>query len=184
MKEGTGRAAMADVSGKQATAREAAAEGFVRMSSAAWRLVREGRIPKGDVFAVSRVAGIAAAKETPRIVPLCHPIPVSHAAVDLFLSRPGEVRIEAAVRSVAPTGVEMEALTAVAAAALCVYDMVKPVDRAIRIERIRLLRKTGGKSGDYEAPSRERRAGNRRARKAASRSSAGERGIAPKRSRL
>lgn len=177
----TGKATMADISGKPGTGREAVAEGRVFLSRAAWDMVRGGRIPKGDVFAVARVAGILAAKGTPGIVPLCHPIPLSSVRVDLSLAEPGEVRIEAMVKTVAPTGVEMEALTAVAAAALCVYDMVKPVDRSIEISGIRLLRKSGGKSGDYLAAVASRR--SRTARPAASRDSAGERGRGPKRSR-
>ncbi len=177
----TGKATMADISGKPGTAREAVAEGWVFLSRAAWEMVRGGKIPKGDVFAVARVAGILAAKETPRILPLCHPIPLASVQVDLFLAGPGEVRIEAVVKTVAPTGVEMEALTAVAAAALCVYDMVKPVDRSIGISGIRLLRKTGGKSGDYLAAGASRR--SRTARRTASRDSSGESGKGPKRSR-
>lgn len=176
-----GKAAMADISGKPGTAREAVAEGRVFLSRPAWEMVRAGDIPKGDVFAVARVAGILAAKDTPGILPLCHPIPLASVRVDLSLAGPGEVRIEAAVKTVAPTGVEMEALTAVAAAALCVYDMVKPVDRSIEISGIRLLRKTGGKSGDYLAAGASRR--SRTARRAASRDSAGESGAGPKRSR-
>ncbi|MGE5664750.1 MAG: cyclic pyranopterin monophosphate synthase MoaC [Deltaproteobacteria bacterium] len=180
MKE-TGKATMADIGGKPATAREAVAEGRVFLSVDAWEMVRGGGIPKGDVFGVARVAGILAAKETPRILPLCHPIPLSSVRVDLSLPGPGEVRVEATVRTVAPTGVEMEALTAVAAAALCVYDMVKPVDRSIEISGIRLLRKTGGKSGDYVAAGASRR--SRAARSAASRKSAARSGRGPKRSR-
>ncbi len=176
-----GKAAMADIGGKPPTAREAVAEGRVLLSPAAWDMVRKGAIPKGDVFAVARVAGILAAKETPRLLPLCHPIPLSSVRVDLELAARGEVRIEAAVRTVAATGVEMEALTAVAAAALCVYDMVKPVDRSIEISDIRLLRKTGGKSGDYLAAGASRR--SRAARRPASRASDSERGRGPKRSR-
>ncbi len=178
---GTGKAAMADIGGKPATAREAVAEGRVLLSGPAWKMVRDGEIPKGDVFAVARVAGILAAKDTPRLLPLCHPIPLSSVRVDLSLPGPGEVRVEATVRTVAPTGVEMEALSAVAAAALCVYDMVKPVDRSIEISGVRLLRKTGGKSGDYLAEGASRR--SRPASRAASRTSASERGRAPKRSR-
>ncbi|MGE5189737.1 MAG: cyclic pyranopterin monophosphate synthase MoaC [Gemmatimonadota bacterium] len=178
---GTGTATMADIGGKPATAREAVAEGRVFLSGAAWEMVRRGAIPKGDVFGVARVAGILAAKETPRILPLCHPIPLSSVRVDLSLPGPGEVRIEATVRTVAATGVEMEALTAVAAAALCVYDMVKPVDRSIAISDIRLLRKTGGKSGDYRAAGASRR--SRAARRTASRKSAARSGAGPKRSR-
>ncbi len=176
-----GKAAMADIGGKPPTAREAVAEGWVSLSRDAWRMVRDGEIPKGDVFAVARVAGILAAKETPRLLPLCHPIPLSSVSVDLRLAAPGEIRIEAVVRTVASTGVEMEALTAVAAAALCVYDMCKPVDRFIGISGIRLLRKTGGKSGDYVAGAASRR--SRAARRAASRASGADRGARPKRSR-
>ncbi len=176
-----GKAAMADIGGKPPTAREAVAEARVFLSPAAWEMVRGGAVPKGDVFAVARVAGILAAKETPRLLPLCHPIPLSSVRVDLALPGRGEVRIEATVRTVAATGVEMEALTAVAAAALCVYDMVKPVDRSIEISGIRLLRKTGGKSGDYLAAGASRR--SRPARRPASRASAPERGRGPKRSR-
>ncbi len=177
----TGEVRMADVGGKPPTAREAIAEGRVFLSGPAWEMVRRGTIPKGNVLAVSQVAGILAAKDTPRILPLCHPIPLSSVRVDLSLPAPGEVRIEATVRTVAATGVEMEALAAVAAAALCVYDMVKPVDRSIEISGVRLLRKTGGKSGDYRAADAPRRSA--RASRAASRDSSGERGRGPKRSR-
>ncbi len=176
-----GKAVMVDIGGKPPTAREAVAEGRVFLSRAAWDMVRTGTIPKGDVFAVARVAGILAAKETPRLLPLCHPIPLSSVRVDLALASPGEVRIEASARTVAATGVEMEALTAVAAAALCVYDMVKPVDRSIEISGVRLLRKTGGKSGDDRAADAPRRSA--RASRATSRDSSGERGRGPKRSR-
>ncbi len=176
-----GKATMADIGGKPPTAREAVAEGRVFLSRDAWRMVRDGGIPKGDVFAVARVAGILAAKETPRLLPLCHPIPLSSVSVDLRLTAPGEVRIEAVVRTVASTGVEMEALAAVGTAALCVYDMVKPVDRSIVISGIRLLRKTGGKSGDYVAGGASRR--SRAARRAASRDSVADKGARPKRSR-
>lgn len=176
---------MADISGKPATGREAVAEGFVLLSPSSWRMVREGKIPKGDVLAVARIAGIMAAKATPRILPLCHPIPLAQATVDFSLPGTGRIRVTSRVRTVAPTGVEMEALTAVSAAALCVYDMVKPVDRGIEITGIRLLSKTGGKSGDYFAPAPGRRNSrpSRPARKDASRNSEGESGRRPKRSR-
>jgi cyclic pyranopterin phosphate synthase len=143
---------MADVSGKEETARVAVAEGWVLLSPAAWERLRDGTVPKGDVFAVARVAGIQAAKETARILPLCHPLFLSSVRVELRLEEPGTVRVEAEARTTAPTGVEMEALCAVAAAALCVYDMMKPLDKGIEIDRVRLLRKSGGKSGDYVAP--------------------------------
>lgn len=179
-----GRVTMADVSAKEETVRVAVAEGRVILSPPAWRMLKRGRIPKGDVLSVARVAGISAAKETARILPLCHPLPIEAVRVDLSLSVPGQVRIEAEVRTCAKTGVEMESLTAVAAAALCVYDMAKPVDRSIRIEGIRLLRKTGGTHGDYEAPdpgeSPRRRVS---ASRAASRASSIGRGAGPKRSR-
>ncbi len=149
-----GKAVMADIGGKPPTAREAVAEGRVFLSRAAWDMVRTGTIPKGDDFAVARVAGILAAKETPRLLPLCHPIPLSSVRVDLTLASPGEVRIEASARTVAATGVEMEALTAVAAAALSIYDMCKAVDKTMAIEGIRLIKKTGGRSGDFHAASK------------------------------
>jgi cyclic pyranopterin phosphate synthase len=181
--KGAGRVAMADVSGKEATAREAVAEGWVLLTGTAWEMIRDGRLAKGDVPAVARVAGILAAKDTPRLLPLCHPVPLAAVGVDVTLPRKGAIRVEATVRTTAPTGVEMEALVAVAAAALCVYDMAKPVDRGIRIEGIRLLRKTGGKSGDYRVrPARISRRRFPAIRKASSRSR-GERGSAPKRSR-
>jgi cyclic pyranopterin phosphate synthase len=174
---------MADVTGKEATSREAIAEGWVILSGTAWEMVRGGRMAKGDVPAVARVAGILAAKDTPRLLPLCHPVPLSSVGVEVTFPRRGALRVEATVRTVAPTGVEMEALAAVAAAALCVYDMSKPVDRGIRIEGIRLLRKTGGKSGDYHAPDpRTSRRSLSASRKVSSRSGA-ERGRIPKRSR-
>jgi len=180
---GTGRVRMADVSGKEATVRESVAEGWVILSGAAWEMIRGGRMAKGDVATVARVAGILAAKDTPRLLPLCHPIPLTSVGVEVTLPRRGALRVESTVRTVATTGVEMEALVAVAAAALCVYDMAKPVDQGIRIEGIRLLRKTGGKSGDYLA--RAPRAPRRRltASPKTSSRSAGERGRGPKRSR-
>ncbi|GAB4363473.1 MAG: cyclic pyranopterin monophosphate synthase MoaC [Deltaproteobacteria bacterium] len=179
-----GSVRMADVSAKGDTVRVAVAEGRVFLSRTAWTMLRRGQIPKGDVLSVARVAGISAAKETSRILPLCHPLPIDAVRIDLTLPAPGEVRIEAEVKTCAKTGVEMEALTAVAASALCVYDMAKPVDRSIRIEGIRLLRKSGGKSGDYEA-SRTAESSRRRvsASRAAARASSSRRGTAPKRSR-
>lgn len=178
-----GSVRMADVSGKDPTTREAVAEGWVLLSAKAWERIRDGRMAKGDVPAVAKVAGIQAAKETSRILPLCHPLPISAVSVEVTLPGRGILRVEAAVRTVAATGVEMEALCAVTAAALCVYDMAKPVDRAIRIEGIRLLRKTGGKSGDYAAsPSEMPRRSLSARRNASSRSSRGI-GPGPKRSR-
>ncbi|MBI4866999.1 MAG: cyclic pyranopterin monophosphate synthase MoaC [Candidatus Wallbacteria bacterium] len=146
-----GRAKMVDVSGKTPTLREAVAEGVVRMLPATQELIREGRMPKGDVFAVARIAGIMAAKRTGGTIPLCHPLPLTFADVELEFGADDAVRICARVRTDAKTGVEMEALHAVAVAGLTIYDMCKAVDRGMRIEGIRLLSKTGGKS-DYRAP--------------------------------
>ena len=147
-----GRAVMVDVSGKPVTHRIATAAGQVVMSAATLALVVEGRADKGDVLGVARLAGIMAAKKTAELIPLCHPLPVTKVTVDLVAdaSLPG-VRIEATVKTAGPTGVEMEALTAVSVAALTVYDMVKAVEKAMRIEGIRLILKDGGKSGRYEA---------------------------------
>ncbi|MEI4232540.1 cyclic pyranopterin monophosphate synthase MoaC [Roseovarius sp. D22-M7] len=147
-----GHAHMVDVSEKAATAREAVAEGHVKMERATFQLIGEGRAKKGDVLSVARLAGIMGAKKTPDLIPLCHPLPVTSVSVDLTLDPdlPG-VAIEARVRTTGQTGVEMEALTAVSVAALTVYDMVKAVDRAMQIGGIRVLLKDGGKSGRYEA---------------------------------
>ncbi|MFN3644557.1 MAG: cyclic pyranopterin monophosphate synthase MoaC [Gemmobacter sp.] len=147
-----GRAVMVDVGAKPATARIARAGGVVVMEPATAALIAAGRAAKGDVLAVARLAGIMAAKRTADLIPLCHPLPVTKVALDLTvdIDLPG-VRIEAEVRTTGQTGVEMEALTAVSIAALTVYDMVKAVDRGMRIEAVRLLFKDGGKSGRYEA---------------------------------
>jgi cyclic pyranopterin phosphate synthase len=139
---------MVDVSAKPATAREAVARGFVHLAPATTRLVRSGRIAKGDPLQAARLAGIMAAKRTAEIIPLCHPLALSHCEVTLTARRLG-YEIEARVRTTGPTGVEMEALTAVAAAALTVYDMVKAVDRGVVIDRIRLMEKRGGRSGTW-----------------------------------
>ena len=147
-----GRVRMADVSGKEATAREAVAEGWVFLSGAAWEMIRDGRMAKGDVPAVARVAGILAAKDTPRLLPLCHPVPLSSVGVEVTLPRRGALRVESTVRAVAPTGVEMEALAGAAVGLLTIYDMCKAADRGMRIEGVRLLEKSGGKSGHYIAP--------------------------------
>ena len=145
----TGRAAMVDVGGKPDTERIAVARGQVVMQAETLRLIREGAIQKGDVLAVARVAGIMAAKRTAEIIPLCHPLQLTHIDVELTLDEnPPRVLIEARVRTVGKTGVEMEALTAVTAAALTVYDMAKAVDRGMRIEAVRLVEKRGGQSGD------------------------------------
>ena len=144
---------MVDVSAKPVTAREAVARGRIQISGAAMRLVRSGRLRKGGVVEVARLAGVAAAKRTSEAIPLCHPLPLTHVDVDLVPRRDGFI-IEARVRTVARTGAEMEALHAVAVAALTVYDMVKAADPAMRIDDIRLVRKTGGRSGNANAVKR------------------------------
>ena len=147
-----GEARMVDVSGKPATAREAIAEGRVVMQKATLEIVRKGNAKKGDVLGTARIAGIMAAKRTHDLIPLCHPLAISQVKVDLIADTklPG-VAVTARVKVAGPTGVEMEALTAVAVACLTVYDMVKAVDRGMRIEGIRLLEKRGGRSGHYRA---------------------------------
>ena len=146
----SGRASMVDVSSKAVTDRVATAEGFVRMSAEAFGQVRNNTVAKGDVLAVARVAGILGAKRTAELVPLCHPLALDNVSLDLVLDEtlPG-VQITATVRVSARTGVEMEALTAVSVACLTVYDMVKAVDRAMEIGPIRLVAKSGGRSGAY-----------------------------------
>jgi cyclic pyranopterin phosphate synthase len=141
---------MVDVSAKEETIREATAKGRVRMQPETLALIASGGVPKGDVLAVARVAGIMAAKRTADWIPLCHPLPITSAAVDLTLNTADSaVEITAIVRTAGRTGVEMEALTAVSAAALTTYDMLKAVDRGMRIEAIRVTAKSGGKSGDF-----------------------------------
>jgi cyclic pyranopterin phosphate synthase len=141
---------MVDVSGKPPTLREAVAGGSIRMSRPAWRAIRSGRAGKGDAIALARVAGIAAAKRTSELIPLCHAIPLEHVGVDIRLGRDGmSVDVEATARARWSTGVEMEALVAAATALLTLYDMVKAVDRGMTIESVRLLRKSGGRSGLY-----------------------------------
>lgn len=144
-----GRARMVDVSAKEITAREAVAAGEVQMRPETLALIQQGGLPKGDVLAVARVAGLMAAKRTAELIPLCHPLAISAAAVEFaFDEARSTVEITARVRCSGVTGVELEALTAVSVAALTIYDMCKAVDRAMRIGNIRLLRKTGGKSGE------------------------------------
>src|SRR5574340_771853 len=145
-----GRARMVDVSAKAVTEREAVARGSVRMRPETLRLIRSGRIAKGEVLAVARVAGIQAAKRTAELIPLCHPLPVEVAGVDFALRAPDRVEIEARVKVTGKTGVEMEALVAVSAAALTIYDMCKAVDRAMVIGDIRLEEKRGGRSGEWK----------------------------------
>jgi cyclic pyranopterin phosphate synthase len=139
---------MVDVSAKPATAREAVARGRIHVAPAAMRLARAGRLKKGGVTEVARLAGVMAAKRTAEVIPLCHPLALTHVDVDLTPRRDG-FEIEARVRTLAPTGAEMEALHAVAVAALTVYDMVKAADKGMTITDVRLVKKTGGKSGDY-----------------------------------
>jgi len=147
-----GRAVMVDVSRKRESLRTATAKGSVVMRPQTLARIAEGRMKKGDVLAVARLAGIMAAKRTPDLIPLCHPLPLSAVTVDLALDRKrSAVDITATCKLKGRTGVEMEAMTAVAVAALTVYDMCKAVDRAMRLTDIRLVHKSGGKSGTYEA---------------------------------
>lgn len=143
-----GRARMVDVTGKVETARVARAEAFVEMSPATVRLLREKGVPKGDPLEVARIAGIQAGKKTWELIPLCHPLPLTHLDVSIELIDAG-MRVEAVARTKAETGVEMEALTAVSIAALTLYDMCKAVEKAISIGPVRLLEKSGGKSGHW-----------------------------------
>jgi cyclic pyranopterin phosphate synthase len=142
---------MVDVGAKAVTERRAIARGLLRVSAATVELVRDGATPKGDVLAAARIAGIMAAKRTSDLIPLTHPLPLTHASVELTLGPEG-IEIEATVATSAQTGVEMEALTAVSVAGLTLYDMLKSVDRAATLTDIRLVEKTGGKSGTYRAP--------------------------------
>lgn len=147
--DASGRIRMVDVSAKPPTERRATACALVRMKKATLRAVR--RNPKGDPLEIARIAGIAAAKRTSELIPLCHPLLLSHIDVRAELCKNG-VLIRSSVTSTGPTGVEMEALTAAAVAALTLYDMCKALDRGIRVTDLRLLEKTGGKSGTYRAP--------------------------------
>ncbi|PYN32032.1 MAG: cyclic pyranopterin monophosphate synthase MoaC [Candidatus Rokuibacteriota bacterium] len=145
-----GDARMVDVSEKRETVREAVARAILRMKPATLRVIRQGNAPKGDVLGVARTAGILAAKRTPQLIPLCHPLRIT--GVDVTFSddlKRGELTVEARVRTVDKTGVEMEALTAAAVAALTVYDMVKAVERGVTIARVQLVEKLGGKSGHW-----------------------------------
>lgn len=146
-----GQAHMVDVSTKPVTAREAVAEGYVVMLPETLALA-QGGVAKGDVMGVARLAGIMGAKRTADLIPLCHPLPITKVALDLVpdADLPG-IRVTATVRTSGQTGVEMEALTAVSTACLTIYDMLKAAEKGMHIEGIRLLRKTGGKSGTYEA---------------------------------
>lgn len=148
--DSAGNARMVDVSGKDVTARTATAAGRVRMQAETLARIRAGAFAKGDVLAVARLAGIMAAKKTPDLIPLCHPLALSSVSVELTCDEAANaVEIEATVKLNGRTGVEMEALSAVSVAALTVYDMCKAVDRGMQIEAIRLTHKDGGKSGAY-----------------------------------
>jgi cyclic pyranopterin phosphate synthase len=147
--DASGAARMVDVSSKPVSAREAVARGRIRISASAMRLAQAGKLRKGGVVEVARLAGIQAAKRTSDAIPLCHPLPLTHVDVELLPRRDGFL-IQARVRTDARTGAEMEALHAVAVAALTVYDMVKAADRRMTISDLVLVRKTGGKSGDFE----------------------------------
>ena len=149
-----GQARMVDVGGKQETARSAAATGRIRMSQTALAAIREGSGPKGDVLAVARIAGIMAAKKTGELIPLCHPLALDAVTVEFAfedLGDDGAVRVTARASLTGRTGVEMEALTAASLALLTIYDMGKAIEKGMVIDEVRLLEKTGGKSGDWRA---------------------------------
>ena len=148
--DAAGKARMVDVGDKPATPREARAAGEITMSAEALRLIRSGTVAKGDPLQTARLAGIMAAKQTSALIPLCHPLALTHVSVDLTPTRRG-YRIESRVRTTGPTGVEMEALTAVQVALLTIYDMCKAADRGMTITGVHLLEKQGGKSGHYVA---------------------------------
>lgn len=145
-----GRARMVDVSEKEVTSRIAVARGLIRMRPETLTLILEDKIEKGDVFSVARVAGIMAAKKTPELIPMCHPLNITSVGIDLVPNQASaSVEIEATVRVNGKTGVEMEAMTAVSVAGLTIYDMCKAVDREMSIGEIRLVKKSGGKSGTF-----------------------------------
>ena len=147
----SGRPRMVDVSAKEDTVRVAIAKGLVRMQPATFKLIRRGGTAKGDVLSVAQLAGIMAAKKTPDLIPLCHPILISNVSVAFTPDEAAStIEITATVESTGKTGVEMEAMTAVSVAALAIYDMCKAIDRSMKIENIRLVRKSGGKSGAIE----------------------------------
>src|SRR4029079_9835691 len=149
----SGRPRMVDVSAKPSTARRAVAEAVVAVSQETLRLVIDGGGPKGDVLGVAEIAGVMAAKRTSELIPLCHPLPLTDLVVAVTPDRvAGVLRVKAEAATTGPTGVEMEALTAASVAALTIYDMVKGVERGVEIRSIRLLSKTGGKSGEWHRP--------------------------------
>ena len=145
-----GAARMVDVGGKAATTRRAVATGQIVMSQAALAAIRDGEVPKGDVLAAARLAGIMAAKRTGELIPLCHPLGLEAMNVDFTLEESG-VRVTATASLTGKTGVEMEAMTAASLALLTIYDMAKAIDKGMVIEQVRLIEKTGGKSGDWKA---------------------------------
>ncbi|BCO09580.1 cyclic pyranopterin monophosphate synthase MoaC [Desulfolithobacter dissulfuricans] len=148
--DASGNARMVDVSAKGETVRRATAEGRITMSEQAFAMVREGTMKKGDVLGVARIAGIMASKKVDQLIPLCHPLAITSADIGFRFSDDGRtIHIEATVGITGRTGVEMEALTAVSVAALTIYDMCKAVDKSMEISDIRLVRKSGGKSGDF-----------------------------------
>ncbi|MEO8539723.1 MAG: cyclic pyranopterin monophosphate synthase MoaC [bacterium] len=149
--DASGAARMVDVSAKAETARTATAEAIVRMKPETLALIQQGGMPKGDVIATARIAGIMAAKRTPDLIPLCHPLPITGVVLELVPQGADSLVIRATVKTTGKTGVEMEALTAASVAALTVYDMCKAVEKGMRIESVRLLEKHGGKSGDWLA---------------------------------
>src|SRR5262245_10888724 len=157
-----GRPVMVDVAGKSETLREASAEGFLMLSKAAIQALDAGELRKGDPLVVAQLAGIQAAKRTAELIPLCHPLPLSGIDVRAEIDRSAcAIRVSASARVVGRTGVEMEALTAVSVALLTAYDMLKAVDRSMRIEGIRLLQKSGGRSGRYSADPDEEEGGRK-----------------------
>ena len=146
-----GNARMVDVGGKAATQRVAIASGRIRMSAEALAAIRDGAVPKGDVLAAARIAGIMAAKKTAELIPLCHPLALDTVGLD-FSFEDGALRVSATAALTGKTGVEMEALTAASVALLTIYDMAKALDKGMVIEDLRLIEKRGGKSGDWKAP--------------------------------
>ncbi|TZG26138.1 cyclic pyranopterin monophosphate synthase MoaC [Sphingomonas montanisoli] len=145
-----GAARMVDISAKATTQRSATAEGRILIAPVALAAIAEGSVQKGDVLAVARIAGIMAAKKTAELIPLCHPLPIAGVTLDLAIEADG-IRATATVVTAYTTGIEMEAMTAVSVALLTIYDMAKAMDKGMRIEGVRLLAKTGGKSGDWRA---------------------------------
>ena len=140
---------MIDISAKEKTARCAAAEGFIEISAKTIKAIKENKTPKGDVFTTSKITAIMAAKATPNTLPMCHPINITHCDIRFDIEKKG-VRVESFIKTFDRTGAEMEALSAVSAALLNIYDMLKAIDKEMDITNIRLLKKSGGKSGDYE----------------------------------